>query len=257
MSVSHRRAAQRFGERVTLEAAADSAIRIVALRITAPASGGQVVAGSAIRVELPTGSATVTVQRERGRIDLNTADEQLIFAIFAANGWELEKAHAMASRIADWTDADDEPRKGGAEARDYAGAGRPYGPRNGAFESVEELRQVLGSEDITAALFDAFTVYTHERVPSPAVANEFVMNALIFAEKNHLGDRTWLPEGGVGAQGVGVGPDFTRTFAGEVLRLRACAGRENAQRCRLAIVRVTGSNAHPLQTYSWRATSAR
>lgn len=249
MSVSHRRAAQRLGERVRLEASADSAIRVVALRLVAPSPSGEIpVMGKPLQLEMPAGPAQVLIQRERARIDLNTADEQLIFAIFAANGWEVAKAQAMAARIADWIDADDEPRKEGAEVRDYAAVGRRYGPRNGAFESVEELRQVLGSEDISPSLFEAFTVYTHERVPAVSVASEPVMRALRFADEHHLGDHTWLPEGGVVAA-----PDAGRTFIGEVLRVHACVGPESEQRCRMAILRVTGSNQHPLQVFSWRS----
>lgn len=248
MSVSHRRASQRLAERVTLEASADSAIRLVVLRIVAPASSGEpITAGKELQIETPAGPVAVTVGRERERIDLNTADEQLLFALFAANGWEAPKARAMVARMEDWIDADDEPRKEGAEARDYAAVGRPYGPRNGAFESVEELRQVLGSEDISPALFDAFTVYTHERVPAASVASAPVMSALRFAEQQHLGDHTWVPEGGI------VAADASRIYVGEVLRVRACAGLEGAQRCRMAVIRVTGSSQHPLQVYSWRS----
>ncbi len=252
ISVSHRRAAQRLAERVALETSADSAIRVAALRIIVPPANGEpLMVGSSIQLEMPAGPATVTIQRERGRIDLNTADEQLIFAIFAANGWEVSRARAMAARIADWTDTDDEPRKDGAEAADYTAAGRPYGPRNGPFESVEELRQVLGSEDIKPALFGAFTVYTHDRVPS-GVMSESVRRALEYADKQHLGDHAWLPQGAGSTQSAGAAQEAGRTFVGEVLRVRACVGHEGAQRCRLAIVRVTGSSQHPLQIYSWR-----
>jgi type II secretory pathway component PulK len=255
VSVSHRRAAQRLAERSTLQATADSAIRIVALRLFAPPSSanGQLVRVSATQqLDLPGGLVTVTLQPERRRLDLNTADEQLIFAIFAANGWELHEARAMAARIADWTDVDDEPRKDGAESSDYAAAGRPYGPRNGAFESVEELRQVLGGEDIAPELLDAFTVYTHERVPAPSLASAPVLRALKFADQQHLGAHTWLPEGDVSSLSSDGMQDVGHTFAGEVVRLRACAAHGGVQRCRLAIVRVTGSVRQPLQVYSWR-----
>ena len=251
ISVSHRRAAQRLAERVALETSADSAIRVAALRIIAPAAGQPLTASDNIQLEMPAGPATVIIQRERGHIDLNTAEEDLIFATFAANGWQVPQARAMAARIADWTDTDDEPRKDGAEAADYTAAGRPYGPRNGPFESVEELRQVLGSEDIKPALFEAFTVYTHDRVPS-GVMSEPVRRALEYADKQHLGDHAWLPQGAGSTQSAGAAQEAGRTFVGEVLRVRACVGHEGAQRCRLAIVRVTGSSQHPLQIYSWR-----
>ena len=238
VSVSHRRAADRLAQRVKMDVSADSAIRLAALRIIQPQ---QSALGSSLDLEMPAGSAHVTIERERARIDLNTADEQLIFAVFAANGWDAARAHAMAARIADWTDVDDEPRQNGAEARDYAAAGRPYGPRNGPFESVEELHQVLGSENISPELFEAFTVYSHERVPTLAT-NEAVANALKYADAQRLGDQSWPI----------VAQDTTRTFIGEVLRVRACVENKNAKSCRLAILRITGSNGHPLLIYAWR-----
>jgi hypothetical protein len=41
-------------------------------------------------------------------------------------------------------DEDDEPREFGAEISDYAGLNPPYAPRNGPFETVEELLMVRG-----------------------------------------------------------------------------------------------------------------
>jgi hypothetical protein len=35
---------------------------------------------------LPAGKATLRVERELGRVDLNTTDEEMLFALFAANG---------------------------------------------------------------------------------------------------------------------------------------------------------------------------
>ena len=107
-------------------------------------------------------SVEVTVERDLGRVDLNTASNALIFAVFAANGVEDDRAHLLADRIEDWKDADDSARDHGAERSQYVAAGLHYVPRNGPFESVDELRQVLGCAEIDAALFDAFTV---SRIP--------------------------------------------------------------------------------------------
>jgi general secretion pathway protein K len=248
VSVSHRRAAQRLAERATLTARADSAIRIALLRVVAPATGEVMKTGIKVQIETPAGLARVTVERERGRIDLNTADERLVLALFASNGWKQPQAREMAARIADWTDADDEPREYGAEVADYFAAGRPYGPRNGPFESVEELRQVLGSEAISPAIVDAVTVYTHQRIP-PIATSHVVLNAMKYADERNPGEGF--------APGPAVARDDGGALVGEVIRVRACTEPEAMSRCRLAVVRVTGSTQHPLQIFSWRDSTPR
>jgi hypothetical protein len=56
----------------------------------------------------------------------------------------------ITAAIVDWGDADDEPdADGGAERSDsaYQGATVPYAPRNGQFETLDELRLVRGVTD--------------------------------------------------------------------------------------------------------------
>jgi len=254
LSVSHRRAAQRYGESVVLDARADSALRVAVLRIVAPKGpGGSDAARADLHVDLPDGEAEVWIEREDGRIDLNTADENLIYAFFAANGWELKAARAMAARIADWKDADDEARENGAEAAAYLAAGLPYGPRNGPFEVTDELRQVLGAHDLNAELLGAFTVYSHSAVPRASNAPAPVKRALKFADEHQLGEHRWLPASeSIVASGVN---DDAHTFVGEVVRLRACTKSAVGQRCRLLVARLTGSRQRPLQIYIWKSTS--
>ncbi len=50
----------------------------------------------------------------------------------------------VADAIMDWLDADSEPRELGCESEYYAGLPRPYAPRNGPLDTVEELLLVRG-----------------------------------------------------------------------------------------------------------------
>lgn len=50
----------------------------------------------------------------------------------------------VADAILDWLDADSEARELGAEVDYYSGLSRPYTPRNGALDTVEELLLVRG-----------------------------------------------------------------------------------------------------------------
>ncbi|MGB5832009.1 MAG: type II secretion system protein GspK [Thiohalocapsa sp.] len=90
----------------------------------------------------------VTVYNEGSRLNLNEATrEQLAMLIEFAQGEEAfdeVQRDAVVDAILDWRDEDDLSQLNGAEDGDYEAAGLPYGARDGPFESVEELRQVLG-----------------------------------------------------------------------------------------------------------------
>lgn len=195
---------------------ADSAIRLAILELTAPPT--QTAASpppSTLTVRVFGQPLAVQIEREARRVDLNTADETVLASALAVNGMDEADARVLAGRIVDWRDTDDEARAYGAERMDYRRAGRSGGPRNSAFESISELRQVLGAETLTEELLDAFTVYSHMREAQ----------ARGFAESGSI--------------------------AGEAARLLACATVERTNVCRIAIVRFTGNRVQPTLVYSW------
>ena len=117
---------------------------------------------------------------ENGKIDLNNADVQLLAGLFRALGQSRGDADRVASAILDWRDADSLTQAaGGAEDADYASAGLPYGAKDGPFEDVAEVQQVLG---MTPALYAQavalLTVYTGRTQPDPAFAAAPVLTAM-------------------------------------------------------------------------------
>lgn len=81
---------------------------------------------------------------ESGKINLNmTSDTQLVAM--------LEKFPFMtpefAAAIADWRDEDQEIRENGAESESYSRSEPAYVPKNAPFESIEELRLVMGATE--------------------------------------------------------------------------------------------------------------
>jgi general secretion pathway protein K len=90
----------------------------------------------------------VTLTNEASRIDLNSASrDQLAMLIELAQGeegFDQTQRAALADAIVDWRDEDDLAQLNGAEDGDYEDAGLPYGAGDQPFNSVEELRQVLG-----------------------------------------------------------------------------------------------------------------
>lgn len=109
--------------------------------------------GPATSCQLEAGTVlSIAVADDAGKVDLNTASERLLTALLAGSGIDLGRARRLAAAIVDFRDGDNDKRPDGAEASDYRDAGLAHGPKNGAFEAVEELALVLGTtrEDIDA-----------------------------------------------------------------------------------------------------------
>lgn len=85
----------------------------------------------------------LAIRDECGKIDLSTGFGTLIVGLVRQYEKD-ENAAAVAQAILDWRDPDHRRRPQGAEDADYAAAGRAHGARDGLFEAIDELQQVLG-----------------------------------------------------------------------------------------------------------------
>jgi type II secretory pathway component PulK len=82
-------------------------------------------------------------------LDINAADRAALVALFRSVGAWPSVADSLADAVLDWRDADDVPRRHGAEQEWYLERGRRP-PRNAPFADVRELRRVRGFENWTA-----------------------------------------------------------------------------------------------------------
>ena len=115
--------------------------------------------------------ARVTIQDELGRIDLNHADGPLLTRLFVSVGLEHQAASALADKIQDWREGGLSKRLNGAKEHEYAAAGLTYRPRNGPFQSVDELNLVMGmTPDLFRRVASALTVYSARPVIDPQFA---------------------------------------------------------------------------------------
>lgn len=178
----------------------------------------------------------VNVRDESGKVDLNASDRTLLSGLLAGTGMPRPQAERLAGAIIDWRDADTLVQVGGgAEDGDYRAAGLPYGAKDAPFESVEELRQVLG---ITAEAFDALspylTVHTGRALPDPAWADGPVL-----AASGQQAPATPPLGGGSGTYSI----DSTAQLA-------------DGRGARLSVLLRVGGNGLPGSTYTplrWRA----
>jgi general secretion pathway protein K len=77
-------------------------------------------------------------------VNLNRATEDELRAFLTAKGIDASLVDGLAQAMMDWRDPDDFRRLHGAERDEYIKAGSRELPRNGPFETVDELRFVRG-----------------------------------------------------------------------------------------------------------------
>lgn len=125
------------------------------------------------------GRVVIVVEDEAGKVDLNAAPEGLLSLLIAGVGVPRDDARQLAAAIADYRDRDDARSPDGAEAEDYAKAGRTIGPKNAPFDSTAELAQVLGFHSALVARLMPF-LSVHSGLPGidPARASSVLVAVL-------------------------------------------------------------------------------
>jgi type II secretory pathway component PulK len=105
-----------------------------------------VTPGFHYKIRLETGTVDAYLESDTGKINLATANLQLVQNFWTNWTQDPNRAAAIASAIVDWRDLDDVTQAGSAEAADYAGLG--YQPRNAGLRSADlALIRGLGRPD--------------------------------------------------------------------------------------------------------------
>lgn len=122
---------------------------------------------------------TITMLEVTGKIDLNTATDDLLKGLLKSVGLTEEQSLALVDAIVDWRDEDDQPRPLGGEAVQYQAAGMPHRPTNAPFETIEELQRVLGmTPALYGSLEGALTVDSRQPGVNASIAPRPVLLAL-------------------------------------------------------------------------------
>jgi general secretion pathway protein K len=138
------------------DAAIELAVRELRFASEIPAQGAEFsyeIAGRTIRVRAVSAA---------GYIDLNTASQELLHALFRFGaGLDQEQAETLAQRVIDWRDPDDAALPLGAENENYEAAGSAYRTRGGEFQVKEDLLQVLGLDfDVYDTILGFITTFS-------------------------------------------------------------------------------------------------
>ena len=140
----------------------------------------------------------VQITDERGKVNINSINEEALEKLFTTNGLDANDALLLAAAVLDWRDGDELVRPNGAEEEDYLAGGYQVGPANRDFIMVEELLQVIGLPwELFEKMQPGLTVWSDQGMPEPAFAPVEALlalpeitqeEALNFVEERHSQD---------------------------------------------------------------------
>ncbi len=129
----------------------------------------------------PEGS-TVRIYDHAGKINVRSLNSTQLRDLLSKQIGEedVERLDALQQAWDDWKDADDLKRLNGAEKAYYETLDPPYEPRNGLFETLEEIRLIKGFDQVfkDIDLNTVFTIYAGSYQVNPNYATTEVLNLL-------------------------------------------------------------------------------
>jgi general secretion pathway protein K len=206
------------------------------------------------------GLVEIAVQDEDGKIDLNTAGDELLSTLFRSVGLDEDAAKAMTDKIADWKDRDNLRRLHGAEDDAYGAAGLPYGAKDKRFDDVDELRLVLGmTPALYASIAPALTTYNGTAGVDPEAAPPAVLQALLPGRAAAIDDILAARQAQDTAayeaalERAGFQQTFISRSSRSVFTVRAIARTPGGGTfVREAVVRLGGRSRKPYEILAWR-----
>ncbi len=258
-------------ENARAEALADAGVHLAAAGLLQPTgAGGWAIDGEVHGFDLEGGEVRVTIADEGGKIDLNLAAEELLLGLFKAAGVDAGTRAELVGAILDFRDPDSLRHIDGAEDDDYADAGYPYDAKDGAFEAVAELQQVMGmSPPLFALVAPAVTVHSRKPLPNDKTASPLVAAALAGQLFEVSGDLATPATGDLATPATGTP---SQQFEADVLDPNAPNQGSDALRSRIsmyavhaegravsgaiyvrdAILRLRGGSGAPYLILSWQ-----
>lgn len=146
---------------IRLRAAAEGVINYLSALNHQSSEGLKAKSGQILKLELGGRTVRYRIIPETAFLSLNTASLEVLQRLIEALDDEGGDAESLAAAIIDWRDPDNITLPNGAEAEDYKAMGFAYVPRDGPFQSVEELARVSGmSRSLVEAMEPFVTVFS-------------------------------------------------------------------------------------------------
>ena len=229
------------------DALADAAVNLAVLALLDPRTDSRRLMNAVDqKIDLGGASIRIRIQDELGKIDLNQTDGSILAKLFQSAGVDPMAAETLVDKVLDWRDASPFKRVNGAKADEYRAVGYDYLPRNGPFQSVDELTLVMGmTRDLYKRVEPALTVYSGRQFVDPQFAAPEVLaalpslaNARAAAAGLLTGSAATAPMSGIPGNPISVLKGRAFTIDTEISRSTEVARHHSA-------VRLTGNPTDP------------
>lgn len=191
-------------------------------------------------------SIRIRIQDELGKIDLNQTDGSTLVKLFQSAGIDPAAAEALVDKVLDWRESSPFKRVNGAKADEYRAAGYDYLPRNGPFQSVDELTLVMGmTRDLYKRVEPALTVYSGRQFVDPQFATPEVLAALPSLANARAAAAGLLTESTTVAPISGISSNPINVLKGRAFTIDTEISRSIEVTHHHSAVRLTGNSADP------------
>lgn len=120
----------------------------------------------------------IQVTDANGLVNLNTADADLLNALFTGVGMDSADAEHLIAAILDWRESDQQRQFGVASRPELRSTGQ-FRSKKARFESIEELQQIEGvTKDIYERIANGVTAFSHHAGISPELAPAWLLQTL-------------------------------------------------------------------------------
>jgi general secretion pathway protein K len=154
------RIADNFVANADAETQADGAVVETIFRVI-DASESHWDVGGPYGLRMKQARATVTIASESGKVNPNTASQQLLAALMTAVGAQPSQAAAISHAMLDWRQSDENNQNDTArKIAQYQAAHLDYAPPGAPFESLDEIQRVIGmTPDLFRRLKPYLSIY--------------------------------------------------------------------------------------------------
>jgi len=198
--------------------------------------------GSIFTVDVHGETVVVAIRDATGLVDLNAASADLLGATLRACGADQQQASELVDAILDWRDGDNLAHLNGVEDADYRAADLGWTSRDASFESVDELKYLLGMRQ---ALFDRLAAFVTVYSGSGGIDLEYAPPLLVAALTG--GD----VQSAADSAGSTARPN-TGARNGTYHIYTSVTGRAGAVAAIEAVVNISGSSEFPFTVLDWR-----
>lgn len=229
------------------DALADAAVNRAVLALLDPRTDSRRLM-NAVDQKFDFGGASINIriQDELGKIDLNQTDGSTLVKLFQSVGVDPMVAEALVDKVLDWRDDSQFKRVDGAKADEYRAAGYDYLPRNGPFQSVDELTLVMGmTRDLYRRVEPALTVYSGRQFVEPQFATPEILAALPSLADAHAAAASQSGASTTAAAMSGIADNLISVLIGRAFTIDTEISRSSDVARHHSAVRLTGNPADP------------